>query len=401
MGLARGRPIGSGTQGLEPCPQHPHGRVVKNGLYGKAPHRRQRYRCYPSDGTKSHVFAGDTPRLISEAGSCEHCENPIEQHQGPRVARTWRFPVAQAGKALVMVGQGVSYTEAADRTRVVNRRGQVVRGSQMVGNWVEVLGPVVAAPHAETSWPETVVLDDTWFDVINRRTGQRSRAFHVLGAYGYPVGASRGRTWALTASPRARRQDWVSLLHTLPGQPKLVVCDDDKAITGAVAARWPDATIKLCEHHLRAAARKHLSTYGRAGYGDELMELLNDAFRSPQGWTDFKAAAPGATLNAWIAAMDEQVTAQVGRRTHLPAHHSTGALDEVLAKVREFAEPRAFCYRNAERTNRMLELVRLRLNRHDDPLAYATAIRTHLDANGGKMTRQGSIADPRGYPSLR
>lgn len=63
-------------------------------------------------------------------------------------------------------------------------------------------------------------------------------------------------------------------------------------------------------------------------------------------------------------------------------------------------EPRAFCYRNAVRTNRMLELVRLRLDRADDPLAYAAAIRAHLDANGGRLTRQGSIRDQRGQYSL-
>lgn len=59
--------------------------------------------------------------------------------------------------------------------------------------------------------------------------------------------------------------------------------------------------------------------------------------------------------------------------------------------LREFIEPPAFCYPNAERTSRMLELVRLVLNRADDPTAYAAAIRVHLDANGGRLTRQGSI----------
>lgn len=57
--------------------------------------------------------------------------------------------------------------------------------------------------------------------------------------------------------------------------------------------------------------------------------------------------------------------------------------------------------RNAERTNRMLELVRLRLNRADDPTGYATAIRGHLDANGGRLSRQGVVRDPRGQYSLR
>ena len=64
-------------------------------------------------------------------------------------------------------------------------------------------------------------------------------------------------------------------------------------------------------------------------------------------------------------------------------------------------EPRAFCYRNAERTNRLLELVRLRLNRCDDPVVYARAIRSHLAANNGRLPRQGAIRDAKGVPSLR
>jgi len=88
-------------------------------------------------------------------------------------------------------------------------------------------------------------------------------------------------------------------------------------------------------------------------------------------------------------------------RSRLPNDHSTGALDESLAKVREFMEPRAFCYRYAEGTTRMLELVRLRLNRVDDPTAHAAAIRAHLDANDGKLSRQGSIRDTRGQYGLR
>ena len=80
----------------------------------------------------------------------------------------------------------------------------------------------------------------------------------------------------------------------------------------------------------------------------------------------------------------DQVIAQARRRRWLPQHHSTGAIEATLAAVREFMAPRAFCYRNAERTNRMLELVRARL-RVDDPELYAAAIRQHLEAHGGTL----------------
>lgn len=141
--------------------------------------------------------------------------------------------------------------------------------------------------------------------------------------------------------------------------------------------------------------------YGITSFGHPAMALLNDAFRSPAGWSAFKKGVKGIGIDRWIHSYDQAVKDQTKRRAKLPDHHSTGALDEVLAKVREFMEPRAFCYRNAARTNRMLELVRLRLNRADDPLAYAAAIRAHLDANGGRVACQGSIRDPRGQYSLR
>jgi hypothetical protein len=78
-------------------------------------------------------------------------------------------------------------------------------------------------------------------------------------------------------------------------------------------------------------------------------------------------------------------------------------VDAALRRIREFMEPRAFCYRNAGRTNRMLELVRMRINLADDADdadAYAAAIRAYLDANG-PLTAQGAIRDPVGTQSLR
>lgn len=373
-----------------------------NGRYGKEPHRRQMYRCFPSDGSPPHNFAGPSPRFVATETTCPGCENPVASHEGPRAARRYDFPVAQAVAALVMVGQGVSYTEAADRTRVRNHRGRLVSGAQLVGNWVEVLGPVVTAAASENSWPETVVLDSTWFQVRNTWTGTNSRAFSVLGAYGYPAGGP-GRTWALHATPQARSADWQSFLRSLPGEPRMVICDSDRAIRAAVKKVWPHSFVKLCEHHLRVGAIGALGPYGLTAYGDPVMELLNEAFHTATAWRRFAAAVKGRGIVAeqWVEDHDEVVRSQARRRRHLPQHHSTGALDEVLAKVREFMEPRAFCYRNAERTNRMLELVRLRLNRADDPTAYAAAIRAHLDANGGQLLRQGTVRDPKGQHSLR
>lgn len=382
------------------CGQHPESHVVKNDTYGSGRDRRQMFRCVPARGN-AHNFAGVVPRLVMEGHSCDQCENTVATHQGPRVAHRYEFPVVQAAAALVMVGQGVSYTETADRMRARNRRDRFDCGAQLVANWVEVLGPVVTNDYAEMEWPETVVLDATWFMVTNARTGDTTRAFSVLGVHGYPSGQGRGRCWAIRATPTRTARDWEQLLRSLPGEPRLVVCDDDNSIVAAVSKVWPNAFIKWCEHHLREGVRRNMKPYGTTTYGSKEMELLNDAFHSPKGWRDFKKRVGGVAVESWIESYDDVVTRQVAERKRLPQHHSTGALDEDLAKVREFMEPRAFCYRNAERTNRMLELVRLRLNRCDDPVSFARSIRTQLDRNGGKLGGQGAVRDPAGHHSLR
>lgn len=83
----------------------------------------------------------------------------------------------------------------------------------------------------------------------------------------------------------------------------------------------------------------------------------------------------GITVPDWISRHDTWITRQVRRRPYIPAHYSISALEMPLLQVREFMEPRACCHRNAERANRMLELLQLRLNKVDNPLEYARSIR--------------------------
>jgi hypothetical protein len=291
--------------------------------------KRQRFRCHPADGSSPHKFVPPVTRLISVGAVCGHCGNPVPAHQGPSTPRRYEFPVLQAAEALVMVGQGMSYTETADRLRSRNSRDRFECGAQLVANWVEVLTPVVAAEWKEDVWPETVVLDSTRFQVENRRTGTSSLAFHVLGAFGYEHGAASGRTLALHATPAGTNLDWIDLLQSRGGMPAMVVCDDDSVFIKAVRSVWPLAC------------------------------------------------------------------------TALPQHHSNGDLEQVIRDVRAFMAPRSFCYRNAERTNLMLELVRLNANHNDEASRYAAAIRMHLDLHDGQLEQQGTIRDRRGQNSLR
>jgi hypothetical protein len=397
----RGRPRGSRATGIPTCSLHPGSVVTLAGHYGKN-NDRQRYRCRPSDSQRVHKFAGDVPRLLAPSHHCDHCDSKVPAHLGPPVARNYLFPVEQAADALLMVGQGVSYTEAAQRSRTRAGRESIYVGAQLVANWVEVLGPVVCASHRPDAWPETVVLDSTNFFVTNSRTGARSQAFAVLGAWGYEQGKKTGQAWAFMALHQATEPDWVTFLQSLPGEPVLVIIDNRPEIRNAAQVVWPSAFVKLCEHHLRETAMKRMKAHGETKFGSPGMALLNDAFRSPKGWRAYKSYSRDfADLDRWVTSMDLIVSEQVRRRIQLPQHHSSGAIDPALAKIRSFMKSRAFCYRNAERTNRMLELVRLRLNLADNSDQYTLAIRRHLDDNGGRLGVQGQIQDHNGHQSLR
>lgn len=179
-----------------------------------------------------------------------------------------------------MVGQGVSFTEAARRTRVQFGKTTTWVSGQFVANWVEVLGPVVCEPRRPHEWSETVVLDGTRFMTTNSRTVDTSLAFNVLGALGYEVGSVEGQAWALVATHTATRVDWENLLSSMPGQPVLVVCDGADAISNAVAEVWPGTFVRRCEHHLGQNARKQIKKYGQTGCGSTGMMLLNDTFKT-------------------------------------------------------------------------------------------------------------------------
>ena len=217
------------------CGQHLDSTVTLADRYGKAK-SRQRFRCRPADGSAPHRFVGEEPRLVAPAHLCAHCNSVAPTFRGPAVARDYSFPVEWAATALVMVGQGVSYTEVAQRTRVVAHKATRAVGAQLVANWVEVLGPVVTAEHREEAWSETVVLDSTNFVVTNRRTGDRPQAFAILTALGDEQGRARGRLWALSAKPRQTQVQWAELLRSLPGKPRPAIADDNPAIPNALAA---------------------------------------------------------------------------------------------------------------------------------------------------------------------
>lgn len=390
---------------LPACPRPGHGghRVVKDGRYGTPP--RQRFRCIGQVGF--HRFVPELPRQEAHAGVCDTCDTHVPAHRGPVTGRKYDFPVRAVATALAAIGAGASYQRAATRARAASNRRALEGGwgGNVVAEWLDNWAPVVMAEHAESAWPETLVLDSTRFMVTNTWTGLSSSvAFNVLGAYGYPApGQGRPRVWALAAYHRATHVEWEDFLRQLDTStaPVLVISDGVDEIRNAVRHVWPAGAsvsspfVLRCEHHLRENAREALKADRVAHWGSLRMTALNDAFRSPEGWAAFKATVGPKQAHAhqWVQDNDTQVLTQVRERARLPEHYSTAALDTHLGTVRDYLDSRSFVLRNQRRTTTMLGLVRLHLNGTDSPTRYAIALRTWLEAHQGTPAAQRSGYD--------
>jgi hypothetical protein len=342
---------------------------------------------------------------MTASGICDTCENQVHTHDGPLAGRTYAFPLREAATAFVGVGTGASYTQAGDRARVSARRQRLERerGGALVVEWLDLLGPTVVEHYAESSWPETLVLDSTRFMAKNVRTGKDTLAFNVLGAYGYPR-EGKPRVWKLHATHQARQQDWVEFLTSLDTSvpPRLVVCDGADEIRNAVRTVWPEAPgpsfpvpfVSRCELHLHRNGLEAMGADRIGGHLHWMRTRLGTAFLRWEGWDELVEKATGfAATQAWLSGISDFAPTQVGTRHLLPAHHSTAALDMALGRVRDFLDSRSFVLRNARRTNVTLALIRNHLNGVDIERDYYQLMRARLDDAGGRLPAQRAGGD--------
>jgi hypothetical protein len=318
------------------------------------------------------------PRAVAETTLCDTCDNPVAGHQGPVVMPGGLYQVREVAEALDLLAQGRSYTDTARVVRArywtdhpkTQRTPGGVEGGQTVADWLDQFGRVVAAAHAETAWPQTLVVDGTTFKYTNPRTGGEKELFCVFAAYGYEPSGAR-RLWRLAASPARATCDWEAFLRQLPGTPAHVVSDSEPALVNAIDNLWPGAGYR-CEHHLYNNVHKALLADGvRWNDGSALGPLVADAFHSPAGWSAFTAEALTGAWRAtakWVGDNDVMVSAQVARRATVPGVYSNGAVELQVAAVREVLSSRSWTFRNLYRMNLLLELVRQRLNRHNGDL---------------------------------
>jgi hypothetical protein len=406
-----------------PRPEHAGSRVRFDGQYGAEGHRRQYYKCTPANGDRPHRFTEVLPREESWKDACELCECDVEFHEGPHAARKYQFVARGIAEALVAVGAGSTYREAAGiarerarRLRVDTETGQLrfTRHGSLVMDWVEVFAPVVFEAHRLREWPASgsLLLDDLPFSVRDPDSGRFRIAFRVFAAMGYDAG--RPKLWRLEAFTTKSQRDWESFLGALDGAPPRVVCDNDSGLTNAVRARFPDAELYLCEWHLRHALERLMGKLRAEdvyrGAIDELVPQVEPAFTGPAFWAPFLERAHAAGIprvSEWLDTTGRIVAEQFrrrGPRWQRPSDTplSTSPLDAFINPIRTSIQPRAYGLKNRERTNRALMLMQLHANGHDDVHAYTHLIRAWLEANHGRpRVARRAVTDPGRVPSLR
>ena len=169
--------------------------MVRDGWYGKAPHRRQRWLCRPSNVDAAHRFTPVLTRQGEPHAFCLECSTGLEVWEGQAGAREYRFAAREVGEALAAVAAGASYRAAAEAARRradrvpvgsdddrSERRRDAARDGQLVANWIDVFNDIVCFGELRGRWPTVLLIDSKNFRVIS---GERARrGFHVLAAMG-------------------------------------------------------------------------------------------------------------------------------------------------------------------------------------------------------------------------
>jgi hypothetical protein len=332
-----------------PRPEHAGSRVHLDGTYGHAGHRRQRYRCFPADGGRPHVFTELLPREESWRERCEMCERQVDRHEGPQAARKYQFVARGIAGALAVVGAGATYQHAAlvareraSRFPIDRDTGELreTRHGQLVADWVELFAPVVFEPHRPDAWPGTgsLVIDDLPFRVRKpRQPGRAPVAFRVFCAMGYVAG--RPRMWRMEAFTDGSAHSWEAFLGSLPGVPSRVVCELHYGQRAALERLWPETEVYLCEWHLQHALERLFAPERRrnphhAEAIDALAPRIERAFDGRHFWRPFVREVRAASIEAldlWLEEMDPVIEDQFARRgpssarRHAAEHGRIGA----------------------------------------------------------------------------
>jgi hypothetical protein len=192
-----------------PRPEHAGSRIIRNGSYG--PYGRQRFKCLPARG-EPHTFSV----LVA----------PADPDAAARL-KSFRHSVADIARALVSIGRGASYRQAA--LQVSRDPGSRGINGQLVANWVTTFGPVVT--DADRTWPEVISVGA--FPL--RRGARRDDLLVQLASAAMPAGVVH-----IQVSERDCVDAWQEFYGRLAGRPAAIIVEPSRPAASAALRRWPD-----------------------------------------------------------------------------------------------------------------------------------------------------------------
>jgi hypothetical protein len=401
-----------------PIAEHAGSRVVRDGWYGKPPHRRQRWRCVPSNGEAKHRFTPVLTRQGSPLAHCTECSTALEPWEGQAGARDYRFAAREVGEALALVAKGTSYRVAAAIARQKAGRVPAPRArspaneGQLVANWVDVCSGLICAGELPDRWPHTIAIDSQNFRVISGpNTG---RGFHVLAAVGRdPLEAGKHpampRVWRLEPSARKDVAAWQAFFAALEGAPSVIVSDADNALALTIRSVFGEQVEhRLCEWHLGAKLRQHLPDEILAERGHPISLALLDAFGDLDAWGRLEHAIrsehtrgehPLALAVKWMDTYGQIARAQIPTRDP-NGLNSTGPVEQILREIERRIGDRIGSFTNRSRLANLLNLMTLDLLGKADSRQWADRLREQFYLAGGRPQHQRSHDDPKGLHSL-
>jgi hypothetical protein len=204
-----------------PDPDHAGSSVVRNGFSNSS--AGQRYRCEQENGTR-HTFT-----LPTEHDSL----SPAADYSAP--PRFYRHNAAQIAAALVAIGRGASYRQAALSTSA----GSSMNG-QLVADWVRAFGPVVAA-RAPRRWPAQAAVGAFTFQPQRGEDG-----LVVQLAVAAPTATSQAHVFD-TKIASSRPGQWRAFYGRHPGCPDALVLRQGSEASAAALRYWPDSPPRLVD----------------------------------------------------------------------------------------------------------------------------------------------------------
>lgn len=413
-----------------PDPAHADGQVVRAGWYGKAPHRRQRWLCRPTNGDSAHRFAEALPRQQAAHPHCLECSTHLEAWEGQSGPRRYNFTAREIAHALKLVAGGASYRTAAGETRLLAHRKRQPRpksihprslkrdpnlDGQIVRNWVDVFAADLIGDTAPLAWPKTILVDAVNFRI---NTGIKfGMGFYVFAAISYEQlpgsFVSRPVVVHMQAFGRKDTAAWKQFFRALSGTPQTIITDMDPAARLAARQVFPRASdpapeLRMCEWHLKRSIETNLALL-KTQPAHPVWSALERAFYSPQDWARFErevetvhtSGAPRlVAMMRWLKKNSKHVQAQVATRTSA-GPHSIAAVDATLHKIEKaFENNRSSVFGNQQRMNLLLGLMTAELRDQANELDWAARIRQTLAPRLGVADFQRPHDDSWLAPSL-